>query len=389
MKLLLISAYPYHNQRVGGVSTAAQYLVNNLVQFQDIEEIYIFSFISGLKSQEVVKHENARITIFFIPIQKRLALLAHRWPDYLKLRNLLKSLNWTPDIIHGQGVAGDGLLAVRLGKKMHVPVVVTVHGMVDIEARMNGGILRGGLVGSMMRSTLGGANGVIFVSTYRMEELKPVCHGKIFIIENAINDDFFNNKLTASRLTSRIIIFSGRLVRLKRVTDLIKAFRIVCNTIKEARLHIIGPALDTKYYGEIKALILQMGFTDEVKLLGAMRHEELLLLYKEARIMVMASEQENAPQAIAEALALGLPVISTKVGGVPFMVRDGESGYLVSVGDIQGLAENILLLLRNDKQWAKLSRWARKAGKRFSGRVVAKRTLDAYKEILRQQDPDN
>jgi glycosyltransferase involved in cell wall biosynthesis len=382
MKLLLISAYPYRGQNIGGVSTAAQYLVDNLVQSDDIEEIFIFSLKAGIKTYEVIRAENPKVTVCFVPVQKRLALLAYCWPDYFKLWRLLKSLSWRPDIIHGQGLTGEGLLAIRLGEKLHVPVVVSVHGMVDIETRMRSESLRGILVRRMMKSILIRANGVIFISRYRMGELSTLCKGKVFLIDNPVKDVFFLINKFPERRDGKIIIVVGFLIRRKCITDLIRAFKIVHDTMKETILHIIGPSVDPKYDQEIRMLITQLGIKDEVKLLGEIEEEDLVFQYRQASVLTMTSLEETAPQVIAQALASGVPVVSTMAGGVPFMVKDGENGFLVPIGDIKNIADRILFTLRNDKEWEQLSRGAQVEGERFRGRNIAKYTINAYKEIL-------
>jgi len=84
-----------------------------------------------------------------------------------------------------------------------------------------------------------------------------------------------------------------------------------------------------------------------------------------------------------EALASGLPVVATKVGGVPEVIDDGENGFLVSPMDHQGLADKVLYLLENSDHAREMGFMGRKrVEERFSWHEVAKQVLEVYNEVL-------
>jgi glycosyltransferase involved in cell wall biosynthesis len=382
VKLLLITAFPYQGRNVGGVSTVAEYLVDHLIHTTEIEKIVVISLRPEFKNIEIIKTVNANFTIFFVPAQKHLSRLLWRWPDFFKLQKLMKSFHYYPDIIHGQGVAGDGLLAINLGQRNNIPVIVTVHGMVDIEEKMKSGRMQSYIVSAMMDSIMRRAHGVIFTSHYRIDELKCKCKGSTYLIENSVSDGFFQIHTHAARTNEKMIISVGRIDRRKGVTDLLYAFKIVSDTLPDVKLCIIGPAVNREYLQEIQSLIRSLKFTNNVILAGEVDENELIAYYNSARLFVMSSLEETAPQALAQALVAGLPAVSTNVGGIPFMIKDNHNGYLVNVGDIKMLAERIILLLNNDELWNSFSKSARKEGDRFRGSIIAQQTLSAYKEVI-------
>ena len=91
---------------------------------------------------------------------------------------------------------------------------------------------------------------------------------------------------------------------------------------------------------------------DEVK---RMLDNELKKIYEASRVFVLHSEEESQGIAFAEAMATGMPVVATKVGGVPFVVTDGATGLLSDYGDINAFAENIKRLLLDLQLWHDLS----------------------------------
>jgi glycosyltransferase involved in cell wall biosynthesis len=100
-------------------------------------------------------------------------------------------------------------------------------------------------------------------------------------------------------------------------------------------------------------------------------------------VFVLPSENENSPNALAEAMVSGMPVIATRVGGIPSMVEDGQTGLLVPWGDPASLAEKMAWLLAHPEERERLGQNAcRVARARHAPQTVADETVQAYKEIL-------
>lgn len=131
----------------------------------------------------------------------------------------------------------------------------------------------------------------------------------------------------------------ARLVPIKGHEDFVAAAREVCQ--RDARVHfaIVG---DGERRAELEARVAAQGLTGRVHFLGWRR--DLLPVYADLDVVVLCSKNEGLPTALIEAQAAGLPVIATPVGSVAEIVEEGVTGYLVPVGDIPGLAGQVLAL---------------------------------------------
>jgi len=111
--------------------------------------------------------------------------------------------------------------------------------------------------------------------------------------------------------------------------------------------------------------------------------ETLWREYERASLLLIPSLEETAPVAIGEACAVGLPQVGTVAGGIPYLIREGETGYVRPVGDVPGLAEKVIAILTDQKLRERLAGQAKELGGReFSLDAIARRTLAAYQEVL-------
>jgi colanic acid/amylovoran biosynthesis glycosyltransferase len=141
-------------------------------------------------------------------------------------------------------------------------------------------------------------------------------------------------------------------------------------------------------FDEIKNLIAFLGLTASVTLHGAKSHAEVRTLLDEADVFMLASvtasdgDQEGIPVALMEAMAVGIPVITTRHSGIPELVEDGVSGYLSPERDSDKLAESILKLAENPGCWARLGAAGRaKVEGEFNLEVQNNKLVDLYHGI--------
>jgi glycosyltransferase involved in cell wall biosynthesis len=124
-------------------------------------------------------------------------------------------------------------------------------------------------------------------------------------------------------------VFAGRLTRQKALGNALEAL----TSVPEARLLVVGDGPDRD------RLAAQAAALDgRVEFLGALPRAEVLAVVSGATAAVLPSDWENLPHAVVEALALGVPIVATSVGGVPEVVDDGVNGLLVPPGDVPALA---------------------------------------------------
>lgn len=153
------------------------------------------------------------------------------------------------------------------------------------------------------------------------------------------------------------VIFVGRINDpRKNVDDLIEAFLWVKREIPAAQLRLIGATPNTRLKNKVKHHRLG----DVIEFPGRIPNDELAQHYRQADLFAMASAQEGLAIVGLEAMACGLPVISTKCGGPEQYVIDDKTGYLVEVGDSEALGRQIVSVLTEDGATKRLGTNARK-----------------------------
>lgn len=137
---------------------------------------------------------------------------------------------------------------------------------------------------------------------------------------------------------------------------------------------------------EGQQLLGELGLSGRVRLLGVRPGDELATLYRGARAFVLSSDEEGLAIVVLEAMASGLPVVSTSCGGPDALVAEGVTGHLTPVGDAQALAAALERLLANPELAAEMGRRARRRVEQgFSIEATARVFLDKYAEILRSR----
>ena len=160
---------------------------------------------------------------------------------------------------------------------------------------------------------------------------------KAVVIPNPINPIYVENKKT-EYLCEHKIVAAGRLSAAKNYTMLIDAVKIVSNIYTDVSLDIYGEG-DLK--DKLNAYIKEQGLEKIIYLKG--RSNELYKIYQQADLYVLSSNIEGMPNALAEAMAIGLPCISTDCKtGPKDLIDDGKNGYLVPCGDAKSLADKII-----------------------------------------------
>ena len=175
-----------------------------------------------------------------------------------------------------------------------------------------------------------------------LQERFPERADRIHRIYNGLNLAEFGRSDFSS--TPSLIVAVGRLIAKKGFADLIRACRLLMERAKSFRCEIIGEGpLEQELREEITELHLQ----DYVALLGAKPQHEIRERLAAASVFVLPSVvdpdggMDNLPTVIMEAMAAGLPVVSTSIGGIPEMVVENETGFLVQPGDAIALADAI------------------------------------------------
>jgi len=174
----------------------------------------------------------------------------------------------------------------------------------------------------------------------------------------------------------------GELTPLKGQEEFLRAAVPVLKQIPNAYFVIAGidHSRGKEHRARIQRLIEKLDLTNRVRLIGWL--EDLAQLYCALDVFVSSSHTESFGLALAEAMATGTPVVATETEGARELIQSGETGLLVSIGDVDKLAEAVLQLL-NDRQWR--VHLGTEAQKDASARFSVERMIDETEEIYRAE----
>ena len=195
----------------------------------------------------------------------------------------------------------------------------------------------------------------------------PAIHGRKKIFNPII-------KTTAPKANEERqgFVFAGRLEAMKNIDRLIEIYAFLPQEIKEKHpFYIAGSGTTEK---ALKEKVHQMNLEDKVHFIGNIPNEKMQDFDSQRKVLLMASTREGMPTAIAEALTMGLPVVSTDVGDIKLVIKNGENGYLLPVDFQDGeYIEAICKVLNN---YGPMADVAQKSSAVFDARQVTQGVID-------------
>ena len=215
----------------------------------------------------------------------------------------------------------------------------------------------------------------------------------VVVMHNGVDTDFFKPDIDARPAAEKygleskhLVLFVGRLARIKGVEHLLKAADIVVNQFgyRNMLFMLVGPpSFDATEkpmtMDEILNYIEQHLPEKNVILAGSLPLEKIRILYAASDIFVLPSLTEGDPLVTLEAMASGKSVIGTKVGGIPHHIRDGWNGFLIDPGNEHQLADKIKYLIDNPEERKRMGANSRKyAEEEFDWKIIADRLLQVY-----------
>ncbi len=299
-------------------------------------------------------------------------------PLTLELARLMKQVK--PDLVHTHSSLS-GRLAART---LRIPVLYTKHNLVRIPSASGrvppaAGPLKRVLNGASARLL---SDAVIAVSQGVYKELleSGIRESHVFCVQNGIDlSPYSPVDLLAKRKSGALLVGTvARLHRQKALEVLLEAAKTVAASFPQARFVIggTGPLEES-----LKATIRDMRLEPYVKMVGFV--EDVPGFLSELDVYALSSDYEGLPLAVLEAMAAGLPIVSTAVGGVPEAVIDGENGFLVPRRDSRLLAQSIVRLAIDPGLAARMGRVSRKRMEElFDARIMARETVHAYRKVL-------
>lgn len=288
---------------------------------------------------------------------------------------------WHPDILHSFFTVPAGWVAVRLSKKFRIPTVISLRGS-DVpghnpdEFRLRMNLLKP-FVSQLWRK----ADSVIAVSqALRDLAYQTMPDGFIDVIYNGINLElFYPPHRPRSHEGSLRILTVSRLVQLKGIQFLIQALsRFSTSCEIDFQWRVVG---DGNYRSHLESKARTLGLTQST-FLRFQSQESLIKHYHWAELFVLPSLAESFGIAFAEAMACGLPVIGTRVGGIPEFVRHGIDGLLVRPGNSDAIFDALISLVKKREQFDTIGKEARQhIEKEFNWRTAALSYITHYNRL--------
>ncbi|MCM3639278.1 glycosyltransferase family 4 protein [Sporosarcina luteola] len=207
---------------------------------------------------------------------------------------------------------------------------------------------------------------------------------------NRFNPELYSREKSRESLGSndeKVIIFVGRLVREKGIVELIEAFHLVLNEIKDATLLIVGDSVTGDRDGmNVEQLIQSMPFEtkERIQLLGM--REDIPELLCAADLFVLPSYREGLPRSIIEAMAMGKPIVATDVRGCREEVFPDVNGYLCKAKDSNSLADTIIEILKDETKLKLFGENSRRLFlEEFNEKVVLERQMKVFNQFREER----
>ncbi|MBV5329648.1 MAG: glycosyltransferase family 4 protein [Chlorobium sp.] len=376
MKIAIATHFPaVQNAPQGGVEAVSVNLVKGLAQLQDME-IHVVTLDTTITANSISHWDNVTIHRLAVSPGSILLQACGAWKH--TLQNYL--INLQPDLVHSHDTYG------IMTQGLRIPRVFTIHGFIygdTLLSQNKMAWLRSKIWKFFETRAWAEQPHIISISPYVRERLTGIAKGVICDIDNPVAEDFFH----VQRAEKQGTIFSAAVISPRKNTlTLVKAFALIADEFPHANLRLAGTIIDNDYAQLIKEYILKMKLSDRVLFLGKIGTSQMLDELAAASIFALVSLEENSPMGIEEAMAVGVPVVTSNRCGMPYMVQHGGSGYLVNPEQPSEIASRFQTLLANNPLRTFMGNIGNQiAIDRFHPLIIVRRTQQTYFEILQDK----
>jgi glycosyltransferase involved in cell wall biosynthesis len=279
-----------------------------------------------------------------------------------------------PDIVHSQStsVHNAGLPAFLIKKILKLPYVVWDQGSEDLSR-----------LGKPFRKTIiKNSDAAIALTNDTKRAMQKICDMPISVIPNGVEFNKFENlsrhdlrnKLKIKK-DEKVIIFVGRLHPIKGLPYLIEAMKIIYQKCPKSKLLIVG---DGEEKNNLENLVKKLNLNVCATFIGMVPNETVPEYMVASDVFVLPSLSEGFPVVILEAMASALPIVTTKVRGLPEIIKNGVNGILVEPRNSEEIAEKVLLLLNNNELRQRISEKNKEKVKKYGWEDVAGKLEEIY-----------
>lgn len=379
MRIVLYSRYPRTvDLPKGGVESVTVILARALSRMADLD-VHVITLEKKLDKEFSEKDNNVTVH----------RLKASTWPQILDIhfgpgrkRLFDKIRQLKPSVVHSHETFG-----LTMGN-FEIPHIFTVHGFDHANIPAEGrpfSKTRSFLWKIAEHNGLMNQKNIISISPYVKDMIEPHTHAaNIYDIDNPVDDRYFSISPDKKENSIKRILLLGWINERKNTLGAVYAFAHAIKTGSvTATLVIAGEAKKQSYKKMILQEIDRLGIANNVQFLGHISRDQLDNELRRTTILLLPSLQENAPMAISEAMAASIPVVTSNCCGMPYMVADRLSGYLVDPSDTVQIGDSLKTLLLSDDLCHQMGACGHNiALERFHSDVVAAKTRKVYESVL-------
>ncbi|QUM81032.1 glycosyltransferase [Moritella sp. 5] len=373
IKLAFVTQFPLDvNHPFGGVEAVSVNLVNSLSAYTELD-IQIVTLCT--QTEKITQNSWGKVTIHRLPKPKGSDLFNAVTKSKGLVAGYVQSLQ--PDLIHVHDTYGIML------NDLSIPKVFTVHGFIYENTLFSSSRfcwLRSKVWKLIEQRSWAAQKNIISINPHVREKVSSVSSATIYDIANPIFDDFFS----VERNENKQVIFTSSMISpLKNTLILVKATALLMRIGYDIELRIAGEMVNNEYAETLNNYIKENNLYDNIKLLGRLSVFQIKKELGQASIYALASLSENAPMGIAEAMAVGVPVVTSNRCGMPYMVRNGETGFLINPLDENNIANKFKMILDDVQLRLTMGKNAKEfAFSQYHAQSVAKRTFSVYQELM-------
>ncbi|MEM2144384.1 MAG: glycosyltransferase family 4 protein [Candidatus Jordarchaeaceae archaeon] len=374
-----VSMFPSQGEEVYGAGRAAYFLCKYLSKKGHSVHVFVPS-----KRCFVEKEHN--LSIHFYDSLFKIGVMNFSY------KLLFDPLNYSLDIIHVHNDTPISVIAgLRYAIKKRKPLVVTWHG--DWISNYGNIVRRMGVYLSnkfIVKKLLSKASIIVTPSIHYVQESKFLMDyaERLVEIPNGIELQEFNipysknecKKILGIDESKNIVLFVGGIYPLKGPHVLLKAIPEIAKQNKNVLFIFVGGG-DIRRY---EILAKSLGIQEYVKFTGYIKEGQKHLYYKASDIFVLPSIETFESFGIVnlEAMSSGIPIVASKIGGIPDVVKNGENGLLVPPKDHDALADAIIYLLNNEDVREKMGRKGKERVKDYSWDKIAEKYEEVYRGLI-------
>ena len=377
MNIVQIGSYPVSADCIhGGVEASVYGLVQELAKEHTVD---VFDVPRIGEKDRVERYGNLTIHRYANPG-------THNKDAVLRQKEMVRDIvALGPEVCHIHGTNAISKEIYFAIQQHGIKMMLTVHGITKEEKKQ--ALLRKPSLKAFYqyivqsrdeRELLESAPRIIVDTAYVEDKLKEYGlkqEPEMHVIPQGIDETYFGIKCNPK---SNVILCVGAIAPRKGHIYTVEMFNRLRAKGVDAKLRIIGSLADKGYYEQLRQKIAESKYNADISLEANLPREELLKAYAEAKLFVLHSREESQGIVFAEAMATGLPVVATNIGGIPYVVADGKSGMLCSYGDVDAMTNRVLLLLKDEQHWNKSSKASCAIAKNYKWSDIADRIIELY-----------